>query len=76
MPRNCDHVTRVEADTPQFSVLFDEARKIAGDSDRFVEIRSGYMTFHFESEKANSEFRKFVNTTGMDAPRPRKRRKW
>jgi len=69
LPRNCDHVTRVEADTPQFSVLYDEARKIAGDSDRFVEIRSGYMTFHFESEKANSEFRKFVNTTGMDAPR-------
>lgn len=68
MPRNCNHVTRVEADTPQFAVLFDEARKIAGKSDRFVEIHAGYMSFHFESEKANTQFRTFVNTTGMGAP--------
>src|SRR5579863_8243328 len=44
--------------------LFEEARKLAGDSDRFVEVHGGYMTFHFEKQEAHSKFLNFVRKRG------------
>lgn len=65
MARDCKYVARVDADTSDFEGLFEQAKKIAGSSDRFVEIRGGYMTFHFESQKAHSQFLTFIERRKM-----------
>ena len=58
--RECKYVVRVDADTSDFSALFEEAKKIAATFDRYVEIHGGYMTFHFETKWTHSQFLKFV----------------
>ena len=67
MPRDCRYAVRVEADTRDFTVLFEEAKKLAGTSDRYVEVHDGFMSFHFESKKAQSDFLAFVEQRKMNA---------
>jgi hypothetical protein len=84
MPRNCKFVARVDSDISadsgisEFQVLFEAANEFSRGSDRWVEIRPCYMSFHFESQEAYSRFVAFYqNRPKRDAQRheaPRKRR--
>ena len=53
------HVARIDGGPADFEVLFEAAKRFAKDTDRWVEIQPGHMSFHFESEEAYSQFLKF-----------------
>lgn len=68
--RKCRHVLRVEADTPKFSELYDKMRRLAGNTERFVEVLPRHAASHFESFDAYSAFRSLVISNHVRILRP------
>jgi hypothetical protein len=60
MSRDYSHVARVEANHSDFAGLFEAATRFANGSDRWIEIQSGYMAFHFEAKDALLKFCDYV----------------
>src|SRR5690349_7151568 len=59
MSRDCKFVARVDSDISEFQLLFEAATEFSQGFDRWVEIRPGYMSFHFEGQEAHSRFVEF-----------------